>query len=1062
MERRTLAKCIFWGIVVLVQIHGSRGCFKEEKLALLEIKAFIKSNGATDSLLRSWVGDTEIDCCNWEQLTCNFTSGHVIELSLNNIQIPFEGLPSKATKIWFLNVSLLWPFKELRSLNLSNSAIGGWVGNEGFSSLSRLKELETLDLGHNRFNRSVFTSLSSLTSLKTLILASNDLAGYFPAEELSTLENLEMLDLGSNGLNFSQKMQDSIYLSKLRKLKRLNLSKNDFYMKTLRYLGSLSTLTSLDLRKNQLEGQLSKEELTNLSKLEVLILQYNYLNGTLPIEDLVTYSRLEILDLSSNELTGSVPQSIGALSSLKALSLSRNKLNGSLPTKGLCELKKLEELDLSENNFEGNLPLCLNNLLSLRLLDLSQNNFTGNVPSSLLEFVRFISDNSKFEIETENPGWKPMFQLKVLVLSNCNLNKLDKGIPTFLFHQYNLLAVDLSQNNLAGRFPDWLLQNNTGLKFVMLQNNSFMGQLHLPPYPNMNLSGMDVSDNHFDGQLPKNIGTILPRLRLLHLSGNAFQGPLPSSIANMSDLERLDVSFNFFSGEVPEEFLSHCFNLVALDLSNNDFHGQLFSEHSNNLTNLEVLNLNNNQFTGTISGVVSKCFNLFILHISNNYMSGKIPALIGNMTELRALDLRNNSFEGQVSCELISRPFLDLSHNSFSGTLPKCLMQDRTRHIYLQGNNLTGSLPNAFLNSSFLRALDLRDNSLTGNIPFEIGSLHYLKVLMLAGNHFSGFIPNQLCQLNYIGLLDLSRNSLSNSIPSCLGNMTFGKAGVNNLQFGVYVTFSGSLMHDSPMGLDFQVQGSLLEKVTEIQLVDSYIARDEVEFVTKSRPDSYKGKILDIMFGLDLSCNNLTGEIPDELGNLSSILGLNLSHNHLTGSIPKTFSKLAQIESMDLSYNNLTGEIPSELIDLNFLEVFSVAYNNLTGRIPDMKAQFGTFDNSSYKENPFLCGPPLAKGCTSTSSLGFGPVAAVVEESMLQRPLPLFCTAVTLVPISFLQVPLRSFCTDLHLCGSREAIRACMHPHAPLKDSMLRPTRPRADCLPHALPRTCTHQIYTC
>lgn len=121
-------------------------------------------------------------------------------------------------------------------------------------------------------------------------------------------------------------------------------------------------------------------------------------------------------------------------------------------------------------------------------------------------------------------------------------------------------------------------------------------------------------------------------------------------------------------------------------------------------------------------------------------------------------------------------------------------------------------------------------------------------------------------------------------------------------------------MHKSPMGLDFQVQGSLLEKVTEIQVVDTYIAQDEVEFVTKNSPDSYKGKILDIMFGLDLSCNNLTVEIPDELGNLSSILGLDLSHNHLTGSIPKTFSNLAKIESLDLFYNNLTGEIPLELI----------------------------------------------------------------------------------------------------------------------------------------------------
>uniref|UniRef100_A0A7N2LP89 Leucine-rich repeat-containing N-terminal plant-type domain-containing protein n=1 Tax=Quercus lobata TaxID=97700 RepID=A0A7N2LP89_QUELO len=259
MEWRTLAKCIFWGIVVLVQIHVSRGCFKEEKLALLEIKAFIKSNGATDSLLRSWVGDTESDCCTWEQLTCNFTTSH-----------------------------------ELRSLNLSNSAIGGWAGDEGFSSLSRLKELETLDLGHNDFNRSVMTSLSSLTSLRTLILASNDLMGYFPAEELSTLENLEILDLGSNGLNFSQKMQDSIYLPKLRKLKRLNLSYNDFDMKTLRD-NSLSSNIPL--------------EIGSLYRLKVLMLAGNHFSGFIP-NQLCQLNEIGLLDLSRNSFSGSIPAAL--------------------------------------------------------------------------------------------------------------------------------------------------------------------------------------------------------------------------------------------------------------------------------------------------------------------------------------------------------------------------------------------------------------------------------------------------------------------------------------------------------------------------------------------------------------------------------------------------------------------------------------------------------------------------------------------------------------------------------------------------------------------------------
>ena len=89
-----------------------------------------------------------------------------------------------------------------------------------------------------------------------------------------------------------------------------------------------------------------------------------------------------------------------------------------------------------------------------------------------------------------------------------------------------------------------------------------------------------------------------------------------------------------------------------------------------------------------------------------------------------------------------------------------------------------------------------------------------------------------------------------------------------------------------------------------------------------------------------------------------------MSHNQLTGSIPKTLSNLTELESLDLSHNSLSGEIPPQLIELNFLAVFSVAYNNLSGRTLDRKAQFGTFDASSYEGNPFLCGLPSEKDCT--------------------------------------------------------------------------------------------------
>ncbi|XP_058071395.1 cuscuta receptor 1-like [Magnolia sinica] len=146
-------------------------------------------------------------------------------------------------------------------------------------------------------------------------------------------------------------------------------------------------------------------------------------------------------------------------------------------------------------------------------------------------------------------------------------------------------------------------------------------------------------------------------------------------------------------------------------------------------------------------------------------------------------------------------------------------------------------------------------------------------------------------------------------------------------------------------------------------------SEEEVEFITKKRSETYKGDALYFMSGVDLSCNQLTGEIPHEIGHLTDIHALNLSHNQLSGPIPETFSNLKQIESLDLSHNRLSGEIPPQLTKLNFLSAFNVSHNNLSGVLPDMmKGQFGTFGETSYEGNPLLCGPPL-KSCFSTSPL---------------------------------------------------------------------------------------------
>ncbi|CAK9163987.1 unnamed protein product [Ilex paraguariensis] len=141
---------------------------------------------------------------------------------------------------------------------------------------------------------------------------------------------------------------------------------------------------------------------------------------------------------------------------------------------------------------------------------------------------------------------------------------------------------------------------------------------------------------------------------------------------------------------------------------------------------------------------------------------------------------------------------------------------------------------------------------------------------------------------------------------------------------------------------------------------------EEVEFITKSRAESYRGNILYFMSGIDLSWNKLTGPIPPEIGYPSGIHTLNLSFNCLTGSIPEIFSLLKQEQSLDLSHNRLSGQIPSQVVELNFLSVFTVAYNNLSGRTPDRKAQFATFEEISYEGNPYSCGLPLQRSCTTS------------------------------------------------------------------------------------------------
>ncbi|CAL9183671.1 unnamed protein product, partial [Musa hybrid cultivar] len=811
-------------------------------------------------------------------------------------------------------------------LNLQNSDPYNYetsIGGEIRPSLLLLTHLERLNLSYNDFGGiQIPKFLGSLTELTYLDLSTSNFSGAIPPQ-LGNLSRLRYLDLNSlydltiDGLHWLSRLTSLRYLD--MSLMKLSMSSHN-WLQAVNMLSSLEELHLQDCGLTNLHSSLSHVNLTTLATLD---LHGNLFNSTFP-NWLWKLHNLSYLDLSSSMLHGAISAGIGKLTGLRELHLSDNSLSGPVPTEiGICNSLKL--IDLRDNSLFGPIPAGIGNLTaqcmsSVHLeLHLSDNSLSGPVPTEI-------------------------GNLNSLQLINLTNNLLSGSLPTEIGKLSNLNILSLSSNSLEGTVSELHFARLTKLSELDLSENSLVISVDYNWVPPFQLRSIQLKSCKLGPAFPRWLRS-QNSIEDLGMSNTSIEDVLPDWFWNNS-ASSINLSQNQINGTLPTS-LQDMTNLAILKLSMNLLEGPI----PRLPTYLRYLYLYNNSFSGSLSSI-SLPLELELLDLSHNHINGSMPSFICNLTQLRILDLSSNQISGEIPWCWQETNFLfyiNLAENKLSGEIPSSIEKlTQLRSLHLNNNSLHGHLPLSLKHCSGLVFLDLGDNKFSGSIPTWIAqNFQNLEVLRLCSNMFFGNIPSELGQLHHLHVIDLANNNLSGPIPRSFGNLnatkTYRQRKLTSITYRALASGRPILSH-----FDGTYDDSITLTIKGKSLIFSIIV--------------YLVNII------DFSNNNLTGEIPVEIGSLSALQTLNLSRNNFVGQIPATISAMKSLETLDLSFNKFSGGIPQSLSDLYSLNHLNLSYNNLSGVIPSGNQLQTLNDSSIYIGNAYLCGAPLTKSCYDLKS----------------------------------------------------------------------------------------------
>ncbi|KAG6388154.1 hypothetical protein SASPL_153353 [Salvia splendens] len=507
------------------------------------------------------------------------------------------------------------------------------------------------------------------------------------------------------------------------------------------------------------------------------------------------------------------------------------------------------------------------------------------------------------------------------------------GITCGMELPHRVTAINLRNMGFEGTIAKEI-GNLTFLRFVDMSNNSISGPIPAEVGNLRQLRVLNMESNQLTEGIPQSLG-LLRKLQGLNLSNNNLIGVTPISLSGCVELRKLDLSHNNLSGYVPAGFWNWS-QLEELSLSRNYLTGTVPASIGN-LSNLEVFDISRNSFYGTVVSELGQLSSLRILNLQANNLSDEVPQAIFNISMLRFLSLRENNLSGSLPFS-IDKGLPNIEH---------ILIGNIERRFNLRANQFYGKIPNSVSNLSKLITLDLSDNSFT-HIPIDLGSLHQLQKLNLQANQLMNNLsdPGQdflssLVACKNLKSIQISFNPITGVLPKSLGSSNLSTSLETLKAFSCRLSYPipdeiGNLSNLWWLDLGYNhLTGAIPSTLGQLRSLRNL----------RICGNRFHGSISPVLcnfkhlYSLNVAINSLSGQLPSCFVNLSSLREVYMSDNEFNGSIAsipwflKNVSNVKNLVALDLSRNQLSGEIPNTISQLENLVRLSLSKYGSQGLI---------------------------------------------------------------------------------------------------------------------------------